>query len=307
MIASKRILLVLLPALLTSTTPAVCVAADDAATLERQVLSAEDARHRRTLELARMLVACGRGVDARRLYEEILVLRPGDADAADELLDVLRAQGDLEAQLALSRRLMKVRGEPVSLSLQMGACLWRLKRRDAAREVWEDVLKRQPSVRGVYDLLIDFYLAEGESADAAALIARRRQRFGEDTTVLVQEGRHALVAGKPREAIAPLMRCLERDLANAERTRTEGLLDVAARRAGTAEAVTRRLRDQLAALDARLAGRLIELADAAAGRRDFADAAAFARRALPLLDDPAKRAQLTARIALWDASATKTP
>jgi len=280
-------------------------AADEAGLddLRRQALAAEDLRFERTRELARLHSRLGRLEEARHLYEEALRLWSADTEVAEELLGVLRQLGDDEALLRVCRQLVSRRPLDAVLQMQMGECLWRLGRTDEARRTWDDLLKRFPAERAVYDDLIDFYIAEEHPADARVVLARRRERFAEDARLLLTEARLALAEGKPADALSRLYRCLQQDLAEEDARRAEILLLSIAHETGRTDEVARKLTDDLERIDARLAGRLLELADEAAGRGGFREAVGLARRALPLLENPAKQAEVTALIAAWQAKA----
>ena len=273
--------------------------------VRRRVLTAEDRRFRGALELARMYSKLGRLEEARRLYSEVLEVRPEDVDAQDALLQVLRKLGDHEAQLPLYRRLSSSRPGDLGLQMQMGECLWRLKRSREAREVWAAMLKHFPAERTAYDELIRFFIAEGRLDDARRFIQGRRERFGEDGSSLLTRAELNVVARKPEAAIGLLLRCLEMDLAEKDSRRAEEFLFLLARETGQAEHVRRELSASLQTTDARLAGRLLDLAGRAANRRDFKEALDLAQRALRHITDPAKRTEVTSHIALWRAKAPK--
>ena len=275
--------------------------------LRRQVLTAEDTRFKRTVDLAEMYSKLGRLGEARRLYEEALLLRPDDLDTAEDLLGVLRRLGDDEAQLPLYRRLVSGRPLDPGLQMRMGECLWRLKRADEARRAWDELLARFPTECTVYDDLIDFYVAESRPEDARTLIGRRRERFGEDGELLFAQARLAVAAREPEEAIDVLLRCLDLDLSEEETRRAESMLFSVARETGPARTgeLLRRLTSDLETIDGQLADRLLGLAQKAAQRRSFPEAVTLARRALPLLKTPAKHAEVTALITRWQAAAPK--
>ena len=288
--------------------PAACRAEEpDVDDLRRRTLAAEDRRFRRTVELARVYASSGRLEEARGLYEEAHRLRDDDADVTEALLDVLRKLGDHHAQLPIYRRMLSVRGSVFTVRFRMGECLWRLGRTGEARRVMNDVLKRFPSERGAYLLLIDFYLAEKQSADAHGVVEHYRNRFGDDIPVLLRRARLLSADGKPGKAIDVLHRCLRLDPSEDEQHRTEQRLFELAHRTGRTDTLTNTFSAEVADLDARLAGRLTDLAEGAARNGKFADAVALVEEALPLLADPAKRAQLTARLAAWRVRVPKKP
>ena len=159
----RRFLGILMLVLATWARVPVCRAAEpEPEDLQRRALSAEDRRFRRTVELARMLSKLGRLDEARRLYEEALLLRGDDVAVTDAQLQVLRRLADHKAQLPLYRRLVTVRPGDARLQMQMGECLWRLGRTKEARGVWQNLLRRFPSERVIYDDLIDFYRSHRE-------------------------------------------------------------------------------------------------------------------------------------------------
>jgi tetratricopeptide (TPR) repeat protein len=281
--------------------------AEDAALeeLNRRAQAAEDLRFSRTLELADVCDRMGRLDEARRCYEQALALRPRDADAAASLLSVLRRLGDFEAQWPLYERLTAQRAADYQLHLDAAECLWRLTRTDEARRAWDDLLNRFADNRFIYDGLIDFFIGERMTEDARRVIGLRRERFGEDTWLLMAEVRLAIAEGKTDDALTRLQALLERDLSEEESRRAETLLFQLAHRSGRAEDVAGELAAQLDTLDARVAGRLLTLAEDAAKEKRWADAAAFADRALDLLKDPVQRAQTAAKAATWKALASK--
>lgn len=269
-----------------------------------RTLAARDRRFARALELARMYAGVGRLEDARRLYEEALETHGDDVDVAEALLKVLRELDDHEAQLPLYRRLSSTRPGDPELHLEMGVCLWRLGRADEARKTWDALLKRFPAERTVYDDLVDVHIADGRVADARRVLDRRRERFGEDTHVLLTEARLAVTAGKPGDALPMLLDCLERDLSESDSRRAEFLVLILGRETGRGADVRRRLEARLRTVDAQLAGRLLDLAAQAAARGNFARAAALGERALPLIADAKKRAEVSSRVALVGACAS---
>ena len=301
----KRIIVFLVLALVVPRVGGAAEGEPDLDDLRRRVLTAEDRRFRRALELARMYSKLGRLADARRLYEGALQMRGSDVDVTDALLQLVRKLGDHGAQLPLYRRLSSSRPGDVQLQMRMGECLWRLKRTGEAREVWAAMLKRFPAERTAYDDLISFYMAEGRPEDARHFIRRRRERFGEDARLLLSQAELAVTARKPEAALPLLLKCLELDLAEKDSRRAEELLFLLARETGRTEEVRRKLASGLETVDAQLAGRLLDLAGGAADRPDFREAATLAQRALRHITDPAKRAEITSRIAIWRARAPK--
>ena len=296
----RSAVLLLLTAILTGVC-AAARAADEPALDEvrRRALAAEDRRFTRALELARMYVGLGRLEEARRLYGEALETRGDRLDVAEALLDVVRRLGDHEAQLPLYRQLVSGRPGDATLQLELGVCLRRLGRTDEAASVWEGMLKRFPAERTVYDDLVDCCIAEGRPADARDVLDRRRRRFGEDARVLLAEARLAVTAGKPGDALPLLLKCLDRDLSEEDGRRAEFLVLLLGRETGRTAEVRRRFEDRLRAVDAQLAARLLELADAAAGQGNFARAVTLGERAVPLISDADRRAETSSRVASW--------
>jgi hypothetical protein len=167
------------------------------------------------------------------------------------------------------------------------------------------VLRRFPAYRSACDDLVDFYVSEGRIDDARAILAERRARFGEDSDVLLAEIRMALSEGKPALAVPMLLRCAEMDLSDEDGRRAEGLLLMTAREAGRSPDVVQKLVADLADTDAKLSARLMTIAKQAAEAGSFAQASSLADRALPLLKDPAQRAETASLLASWRAKTTK--
>ncbi|HUV38855.1 MAG TPA: tetratricopeptide repeat protein [Planctomycetota bacterium] len=280
-------------------------AGPDVDDLRRRTVRAEDLRFRRTVDLARQLSAAGRLEEARRLYEEAHLLRADDDEVTESLLDVLRSLGDPRAQLEIYRAMLPRTGL-VTVRFRMGECLWRLGRTDEARETMNDLLRRFPTERSAWLMVVDFYLAEKQWTDARDVLDRCRRRFGDDVTLHL---RRARLPGDAEGTVATdeLLAALRLDPSEDDRERAERMLFDLAQRTGRTDALVKTLRDELAAVDARLTARLIELADEAAKKDDFAGAVAFAEEALPFLTDPVRRAALAAKLAAWRTRVPNPP
>jgi tetratricopeptide (TPR) repeat protein len=276
----------------------------------RRALAAEEQRFKRTVELADTYSRLGRAEEARRLYEEALVIRDDDVDVMDALLVELRRLGDYRSQLPLYRRLVSVRPGDARLHMDMGECLWRLKQTEEACTLWNDVLRRFVGDPAVYDDLIDFYTSEGRFEDARDVLRQRRERFRrfeEEGEVLLAEARLAIASGKPEEALPLLLHALELEISEEDCRRAEFLLFHFALETGKTGVVLQKLTERLDTVDARLAGRFLDLAGKAAERKEFASAIRWAQRALPLLKTPAREAEVNSLIADWRGKTVNPP
>ena len=276
--------------------------APDADALRRDAASAEEARVRRTLELAGLRAREMKLDEARALYGEALALRPDDADVMDALLGVLRRQGDSAAQLPLYEKLALRRPGDAQLAFDAAACLWRLGRTAEAKQAWGELLRRFPTERSLHDWLVEFHLAGTRPADARAALEERRRRFGDDAESQLVDAHVALMEGKPGDAVDRLLAALDGGLDDADRDRAETLLAAAAAESGRTDEVAGCLAESLAATDAKIAARCLDLAQRAADAKDFPAAAALAEQALGALKDPVRRAEVSAKITAWKAA-----
>ncbi len=274
-------------------------AAPDVDALRAPAMAAEDARFRRTVELADFREREGNLAAARDLYAEALALRPDDTDVTASALGVLRRLGDSAGRLALAERLAARRPGDAALAFERAECLWRLGRKDEAKLAWQELLRRFPADARVYDDLVDFYASEGLPAEARAVLVDRRRRLGDAPELKLIEARIALVEKDPSAAIDDLLAALDAGLDGADRERAEVLLAAVAAESGRRSEVAKKLAESVERAETKLVARSLDIAQQAAESEDFADAVALAERVVGLIKDRDTQLKTLLQIGTW--------
>ena len=192
--------------------PASALAPPAVATQTRSFAAASEAPRGNGVEAlrrdARSNAAARRFADAIRVYERLLSLAPGDADALAHLAQLHAWSGNYDQSIVLYREAISRRPVDLGLESDLADVLTWTNRLEEAERLYEQVLARDAHHHEALKGLSRARLLRGDPASAAAVIDRALQLYPKDVDLHVERARMLSQKGQLDGATQELQRAV---------------------------------------------------------------------------------------------------